>query len=382
MNAQISFDLAWEEYQNAVRQMYSAPAGAVLGEAERGDAPPAPLAAAAAAPSVTSSAAAVRGALETSLSSENPGEREMASLKLLAAAAHDLALASDLLQLEETGPAAQTERSAQSIAAGVQDLREVLEAPLQPPPGVLMAAERGALPTDVTGAKAALKTAITTLLHDAPQNAADTGQSAAVELSSVGLGPVRSAASLAADAMLDHLPADTRPLTRKAAEMVVEAIAKIRAAIGKENEQLIREQAADWVEDFKKDRGFVSTLLDGLYETERIGLETMETLEKAPAGLNAAAFNAANESIQGLADLSEKTRKTLAAVIKVMTFVKVPVLSVVPWGPLAVCAAYLGLMGYAVYLNGDILDWRRTGRIGWLNRVPGLKAALETALKE
>jgi hypothetical protein len=306
----------------------------------------------------------------------------MASLKLLAAAAHDLALASDLLQLEEAGPAAQTERSAQSAVAGVQDLREVLDAPLQLPPGALMGAERGGLPTDLPGAKAALKTAITALLRDAPQNAADTSQSAAVELSSIGLGPVRSAASLAANAMLERLPADSRPLTRKAAEMVMEAVAKIRAAMGTDNEQVIREQASGWVEDFKKDRGFVSTLLDGLYETERIGVEVMEALDKAPASVNAAAYNAANESIHALADVSEKTRKTLAAVIKVMTFVKVPVLSAVPWGPLAVCTAYLGLMGYSVYLNGDILDWRRTGKIAWLNRVQGLKSALETALKE
>lgn len=381
MSAQPTFEQAWQSYQSAVRQMYSAPAGAA-GVSERGEGgPPAPLQAAAAGPEVLDSSAMVRSALETSLASDSPGEREMASLKLLAAAAHDLALASDLLQLDEAGPAAQAERSAQSAVAGVQDLREVLDAPLQPPPGVLMALDRGALPTDPAAAKAALKAAITDLLRIAPQNAAEIGQSAAVELSSVGLGPVRSAASLAVDALLDHLPADSRQTSRKAGELVVEAIQKIRTAIGQENEKLIREQASEWVEDFKKDRGFVSTLLDALYETEKLGSEAMAALDQAPAGLPAAGFNAANEKIVLLSDTSEKTRKTLAAVIKVMTFVKVPLLGAVPWGPLAVCAAYLGLLGYGVYLNGDILDWNRTGKIKWLNQVQGLRAAIETAVK-
>ena len=345
-----TFEQTWRDYQAAVRRLYSAPFGASApsgagAPVERGEAQLAAGPAEAGGAEIVQAAAAVRGALAPAIASENLAEREMAGLKLLAAAAHDMALAGDLLDLEAAGPGAEAERGLRNIAAGVEDLQWVLEAPLGAPPEALMGLERSALPGDIPTARVALVAAVTDLLRAAPQNTAETSQSAAVELSSIGLGPVRSAASLAIDAMLDKLPSDVRPLQRRAAELVVEAVEKIRAVIGKENEKQIREAASEWVEDFKQDRGFVATLLDKLYETEAIGAEVMKRIEEAPEAVQAAAYNAATQSVGTLQATSENTRKTLSAVIKVMALVKVPVLSAVPWGPLAICAAYLGLLG-------------------------------------
>jgi hypothetical protein len=33
-----------------------------------------------------------------------------------------------------------------------------------------------------------------------------------------------------------------------------------------------------------------------------------------------------------------------------------------------------------VYSNGDILDWHRTGEIGWLDRIEGLRSAVKKSL--
>jgi hypothetical protein len=66
--------------------------------------------------------------------------------------------------------------------------------------------------------------------------------------------------------------------------------------------------------------------------------------------------------------------------MKVMAFVKVPLLVAAPWGTLAICAAYLGALGYTIYSNGDILDWRRTGEVKWLDRVEGLRTVVKKSL--
>lgn len=38
------------------------------------------------------------------------------------------------------------------------------------------------------------------------------------------------------------------------------------------------------------------------------------------------------------------------------------------------------MFGYAIYSRGDYLDWYRTGNIGWLDRVEGLRMTVRQAL--
>jgi hypothetical protein len=264
--------------------------------------------------------------------------------------------------------------------AASSDLRSVLEAPIEEGITGVLDVERGGLPADLAGARAALEAAVAELLRSVPENAAGTSQTAAIELGSIGFGPVKSAASLAVDAILDKLPPEITPLSRRAAQVAVEAVKKIRSALGKENEQAIHGQAAEWAEQIEQDRGFVSTLLDMLYQTERIGQDTADIIAKAPGTLQPAAYNQATEKLNVLHAASDKTSKTLNALMKVMAFVKVPLLAAAPWGTLAICAAYLGALGYTIYSNGDILDWHRTGEVRWLDRVEGLRTAVKKSL--
>jgi hypothetical protein len=312
--------------------------------------------------------------------SENLEQRELASLKLLAAAASDLSVAGDMLEMADEEPGAQAERSGRGAVAASTDLRSVLDAPMEAGITGLLDVERGGLPADMAGARAALNAAIAELLRSVPDNAASTSQTAAVELGSIGFGPVKSAASLAVDAILDKLPPDITPLSRRASQVAVEAVKKIRSALGQDNEQAIRGQAAEWAEQIERDRGFVSTLLDMLYQTERIGQDTADLIAKAPGTLQPAAFNQATEKLNVLQATSDKTSKTLNALLKVMAFVKVPLLAAAPWGTLAITTAYLGVLGYTIYSNGDILDWHRMGEVKWLDRVEGLRTTVKKSL--
>jgi hypothetical protein len=379
MSTPTSFQETWQAYQAAVGDLYRAPAG-ITASAQRSAGEIYAERLESGGQEVVDRSAAVRNALETHLESDSLDQRELASLKLLAAAAHDLSVASDLLEMAGEEPGAQAERSGRGAVAASADLRSVLDAPMEAGIAGLLEVERGGLPMDLAGAKAALEAAITGLLRSVPENAAGTSQTAAVELGSIGFGPVKSAASLAVDAILDKLPPEATPLTRRAAQVVVEAVKKIRTALGKDNEQAIRGKAAEWAEEFEKNRGFVSTLLDMLYETERIGQDAADIIAKAPGTLQPAAYNQATEKLNVLQATSDKTSKTLNALMKVMTFVKLPLLAAAPWGTLAVSAAYLGVLGYTIYSNGDILDWRRTGEVGWLDRVEGLRTVVRKSL--
>ena len=379
METSASFDDTWKAYQQAVSSLYSAPARAAAG-AERSGGQVYLDRLETSGQEVVNRSAEVRRSLESSLGSTDLDQRELATLKLLSAAAYDLSIASDLLEMAETQPSAMAERGGGSAVFASADLRSVLEAPMGAGLSGLLEVERGGLPNDTAGARAALEAAVTELLISAPQNAALTSQTAAVELGSIGFGPVKSAASLAVDAIIDKLPAGATPVSRRAAQIVLEGVQKLQSALGKDNEKTIRNQAAGWAEKIESDHGFLATLLDGLYETKLIGSESMDAISKAPETLQPAAFNTATQKLTDLTALSNKTQKTLSALLKVMAFVKVPLLAAAPWGTLGICAAYLGVLGYAVYSNGDILDWHRTGEFAWLDRVEGMRTALKKSL--
>jgi hypothetical protein len=118
-----------------------------------------------------------------------------------------------------------------------------------------------------------------------------------------------------------------------------------------------------------------------IYETPRIKQEVETTLKDAPDTLTAAQFNQATQSLQDMLGRYSKTKGTLNVLMSVLAFAKTPLMTSVPWGPLAVYASYVGIFGYAVYSGGDYLDWYRTGQTDWLDRVKGLRTQVHTALE-
>ena len=374
-----SFQEAWSAYEEAIQDLYRAPAD-VVAEAERsageiyaeklqqrGDV-------------LAERSADVRTALETSMQSDDLGQRELAGLKLLAAAAHDLSMASEMYALETAEPGAEVERGAFSAVLASPDLRGVLDAPMEAGIMGLVEVERAALPADPVAARAELEKTIKDFLSEIPDEASSLSQKVIGGMINLGLGPAQAAASLAVQEILARIPEGLSLIARKAAVLVVEAIQKLRTAWGKEQEQQALDKVKEWLDKAKDNQDAITELLDTIYETQRIQEDVEALLKNAPAALPAAQFNQANQSLQEMLGSYGKTRGTLNVLMSVLAFAKTPLMTSVPWGPLAVYATYVGVFGYAVYSAGDYLDWYRTGETDWLDRVKGLRTTVRSAL--
>jgi hypothetical protein len=375
-----SFQEAWSAYEEAVQDLYRAPTD-VVAEAERsageiyaqklqerGDV-------------LAERSADVRTALETSLQGDDLGQRELAGLKLIAAAAHDLSMASEMYSLETVEPGAEVERGAFSAVLASPELRSVLDAPMEAGIMALVEVERAALPSDPAAARAELEKAITEFISEIPNEASGLSQKVIGGVVNLGLGPAQAAASLASQEILARVPEGLSLIARKAAVLVVEAIQKLRAALGSEQEQQVLDKAKEWLQKAQDSQDAITELLDMIYETPRIKQEVETILKDAPDTLTAAQFNQATQSLQDMLGRYSKTKGTLNVLMSVLAFAKTPLMTSVPWGPLAVYASYVGIFGYAVYSGGDYLDWYRTGQTDWLDRVKGLRTQVHTALE-
>lgn len=375
-----SFQEAWGAYEEAIQDLYRAPTD-IVAEAERsageiymeklqqrGDI-------------LAERSADVRTALEASLQSDDLGQRELAGLKLIAAAAHDLSMASEMYALETAEPGAEAERGAFSAVLASPDLRGVLDAPMESGIMGLVEVERAALPADPAAARAELEKTIQDFLSEIPDEASGLSQKVIGGVINLGLGPAQAAASLAVQEILARIPEGLSLVARKAAVLVVEAIQKLRTAWGKEQEQQVLDKVKEWLDKAKDNQDAITELLDTIYETRRIQEEVNSILKNAPATLPAAQFNQATQSLQDMLGSYGKTKGTLNVLMSVLAFAKTPLMTSVPWGPLAVYATYVGIFGYAVYSGGDYLDWYRTGKTDWLDRVKGLRATVRSTLE-
>jgi hypothetical protein len=374
-----AYQAAYDSYKEAIKHLYERPASAPqkaersereiyvdhLGEVGEG---------------VLARSEEVREALEANMQTEDLERRELAALKLLATATTDLSVAMDLLSLEESGPAAKPERGAQSAILASGEIRSILDAPMEGGMKGLLKVDRAALPQEPEAARSQLETTVSSFFTDILDDAASLGKLAVGGVADLGLGPAHGAASVAAQEILARVPNTLSFVARRAAGLVIEAIRKLYAAIGPEQQKEVQEKTAKWLEDIQSKEDMVVSLLNKLYETERIKEETKTLIDNAPQEVTAAAFNEATRTLEELTSRYGKTKGVLGGGLRVLAFAKAPLMAAVPWGPLAVYSVYLGVMGYAVYSGGDYLDWYRTGDREWLDRVKGVRSTVRQAL--
>jgi len=386
MPAAPSFESSWASYQEAVNDLYSAPAG-ITATADRSPGEIYASRLEERSDTLIERSEEVREALTSSLESEDLDERELAALKLLAAAMYDMSVANDLLQLENVD--AETygedgsgrERAARSVIMGADDLQSVLAAPMSGGMKGLLKdeVEREALPDDPAAAKQKLEKTIKEFLKEIPEGAAGLGQKAVSGVLSFGFAPVQNAAAPLTQEILSHVPNGISFVGRRIAKLFVEALRKIQTALGGKQSEEAQKEAAHWLE---KTRAIsVVTLLGMLYETARIEKEVQEAVEAAAGATDATPFNKATRSLQTLQASYRKTQSILSWGMRILSFVHKPLLAFTPWGPLAVYVAYAGVLGYAVYNGGDYLDWYRLESTAWLDRVVGLRATVRGCCK-
>lgn len=375
----VSFQEAWQGYQDAVLELYQAPRAA----ASESDRSPGEVYAEKLEESgdkLTGFAAEVRESLQPAMQSEDLDQRELAGLKLLAAAALDLSMADDLLAMEKKDAGQEIDRSANSLLLTGEELLQVLDAPLEAGLSGLAEVDRGVPPEDPALARRRLVEKVTEFLRDIPDQAADLSQKAVVGVANIGIGPGQAVASLAVQELGILIPEGLSRIGKKAAALAVEAIQKLRAALGEEQEQEIRKQAAEWFAQIEQDRDAVASLFDQLYSLESLGQEVQVSIAAAPDSLPAEAFNSATQKLEDLLGRYTKTKKTLEKVMSVLSLVKVTLLPAIPWGPVVLYASYLGMGGYAIFNGADYLDSARFERAKWLDRVQGLRSVVAGAL--
>lgn len=375
----ISYPEAWESYRAAVRELYRAPQSAAL-ESERsagqvyaekldegGDV-------------VIGRAAGLRQALQPELQSEDLDRRELAGLKLLSAAALDLSVAGDLLEMEGEEPGMAVERSASSALLTARELVELLDAPMEGGLSGLLEAERGVLPLEPAAARQRLAEVCVDFVRTIPEQAADLSQKAVVGVVNLGLGPAQMVASVAVQELGAMVPDGLSKIGKKAAALALEALQKLRASLGEAQEKEIRDQAEAWFDQIRESRDATAALLDKLYSSEDLGQEVQVSIAAAPDSLQAAAFNGATKHLEDLLGRYAKTKSTLDKVMTVLSLVKTALLPAVPWGPVVLYTSYLGLVGYSVFSGADYLDSARFGQENWLDRVQGLRSTVTKSL--
>lgn len=313
--------------------------------------------------------------LAASMMLDDPAERELAGLKLLAAAAYDLAIAADIAAVDDDEPSDTADRAAANEVLTDPGLRAILDAPVGTGWSAIASAERGGRSTDPAEAAAELRTAVSEFLAEVPEKTAKACLVSAAGMLGLTDGLLHAAAVVSAREILTSVPEHTpRPL-RRAAGLVVAALAKLVAAIGGSQLDEARAVAYEWLAEVKKAEDLmVAGLFGRLYEIARIEEEVDGLLKGAAGKASAADYNAGLEKMEELLARYDRTMKTVTWVLRAVSLVKVPLLGAVPWGPGALGACYLGAFGYIVCSGGDYVDWYRLGRADWLDRVPGCRS--------
>lgn len=306
-------------------------------------------------------------------------DRERSTLRLVAGAAADLAIAGDLLRTQSEEPAPTIREPAVTYPRLISDL------------GPLFRPENGLTPP--TTRSAAVKppledpeTALTQLNSTATRSfdaivsdVIEVGQMATGGLATLSTPQLQNAVAVAAQEILDMISDEVGAILRQVARLLIQAYDKILKALGKDAASQARQQAARWLQMLQSGTT-LNKLLERLYEKQRI-LEDIEThARQATDALISDAFSTALNETRALAERFQRQRQSVEWTLRGLAFLRDRLLTIEPWGPLAVTAVYVSTLGYTVYAGGDYVDWFRTEQIQPLNRVSGLRDVVRETL--
>jgi len=358
---------AWTDYRQAIDHLYQ------LSDREARDRGDAEIRADR-LDGVVSRSEHLQAVLAAEMTTEDLAQRELAGLKLLAAAAYDFSIAADAA--DEQAAASAADRAAASEVLTDPGLRQILDAPQGAGILAVVTVDRGARPSDPAEAASDLRGEISDFLDEIPDRTARAGIEAVTGMAGLAGSVLHGAALLPAPDILARVPDHVSGVLRRAARLVAAAVGKLQAAMGGEQGADAREAVYEWLGEIHGVRQLVTGLVSRLYETARIQAEVEEMLKAADGSVDAGLYNKATETLEELLARHGVTTRTVTWVLRALSLVKKPLLGVVPWGPVAVGAGYVGALGYVVYAGGDYLDWYRLGDQAWLDRVHGLRTTV------
>lgn len=360
---------ALRDYRKAIDDVRKPAAGAV----ERGGGGVSPSASETALDWAVQCSEELRNVLSSAVASGDPNMRDIAGLKLLAAAAYDLALAEDFITTGEA-EGREIERSASAVFAS-PNLKAILDAPLDATAMKSLAiVERAAFPTKPGPARDKLRDMVEPFIKDITENSARSVTTAVTSALNFGLGPLQAGLSAVTQEILANVPAGVSAFVRYAARLAQEAVRKLWEAFGQPEQEEIKSKTQDWFKDLLEKKNDAAALLDGLYQSVRLKEEVVAMIDTTKV-TEVGPFKKAADALDDLSARYANIMKTLGWVMRAVGWAKTPLLVVTPWGPLAAYGVYGGVLGYSIYAGGDYLDAARFDS-KWLNHVIGLRAVI------
>lgn len=313
--------------------------------------------------------------------SGDPDVRELANLQLSALAALDLAAADDLLTGAAQEGQAMLESEASTWAQAHAELSPLLE--LSPMLGYsqLLAErpEEGLLDEDVATARAELLERAGTAIDEIIAQAAGGTAKAVEGLAGMGGGTLLKAASETADLLLGQLARQARRLVRWAVKLVTKAVSKLLRILGPQLEKAVRKQVGGWLAQLKLTDA-LDTALKWLYDDQVLKAEAQARVQSAPDALGAAPFKQTKADLDDLVGRFGWHARILGWIAKALEKLQGKLMALAPWAPVAVAAVWLLMLGYAVVVGGDHLDWHRLGDEGTFDVVLGVRRTVDIGL--
>lgn len=297
-------------------------------------------------------------------------ERSKAEIQLLAAAAADLAIAERLLASEvEMKPATKTRSSTGGNEALIQQALTSPDQLLIP----TISVPRG---RSGAAAKKDLQAASFKCLEDIEDRTFKASKDVVEGLLAMPFAVVKEAAEMLGVDIADKLRETTVTAIKLAVNYILSASAKVRLLLGEQGEEQIKQGVTAFLEKLQDDKAIRQAIArfldrDDIYEEGKGWVEAFAGEDEKLA--------AARDQIIALQGSFAGRAKIADVVVKGLAVIKlVPaVWTTLPWGPLAVAAAYLGVVGFLLYSALDHVD---SDRFASFDRVHGVRGILKTEL--
>jgi hypothetical protein len=298
---------------------------------------------------VLNRSADLRTVLEDAVTGDDSDIADLASMKLMAAAAYDISLAGELLA--QTGhTTGATERSVRMDPAVKDDLDEVLGWPLDADGLAKIArSERGVLPSDFAGACRELSKEIRLCLKEIPSQSMELAGKAISGV--VAFAPPGSGWESVLGGEFSHKMPGAVSWAAKAA---LEGVQKLWSAVGKDHKSTVLDGLKEWIDKVKEKAG--EAAVEWLFDVSALEESLLSKVDQTPPGTAPTQINGGTRRLGQLRERYAKTKSVLSGILTVTNVAKKPLALAVPWGPVVAYGVYTLVCGYAIYSGGDYLD--------------------------
>jgi hypothetical protein len=315
---------------------------------------------------LTKSKALKNAAAESLVSSPDPAERAAAEVQLLAGAALDLAVASQLAGAGLPAP--------RGFGAGPGGLAE-LQALVAAPEAYLAGAVAGRGVRSLEAARSDLAAAVARALADIRADIVTTGGHVVEGLFLMDAALLREALGVVGGQLADKLGLDVKGLSRRVVEFVLAANDKIIAMLGVSALAEAQKQLKAWLEQLQAGDLFPE-LTDRVLQIGAIQAEVDGWL--AAYSGDEAALLLGRDEVTALAGRFSAKADVADRLVSALALAKLAPPLLTPAGRLAVAAAYLGLLAYVIGSGYDHVDSDRIKLLDWTEGVRGVAKRLLT----